>query len=81
MAVSGDVLWGWQSQLPDGAWSLIAAATGVAGAPFDTHVLIHREREVAVRWQTYAGVHRAQLHQPIRLVRFELAEVEAEMHA
>lgn len=78
MSGSGDVLWGWQSYEPNPeGWSLIAAMVGVAGAPFDTHVLIHRNRDVALGWKTYAELHKTANGHPIRFVRLELAEVEA----
>lgn len=81
---SGDTLWAWQSyepaqgDLPDG-WSIIAAQVGVAGGPFDTHVLVHRKREIALGWGMFAEAHRVANGHPIRFARLELAAVEAEL--
>lgn len=88
---NGDYLWAWQSQQPDGTWSVISM--GFMTAPEDIPlaqgprytdsqmalVLVHRDRNVALNdpvFRTAVASHRATYGQPVRLARFGLDEVE-----
>jgi hypothetical protein len=87
-AVSGDVLWAWQSQQPDGSWSIIAvfAATvreAQESSPQELRahnpelqVLVHRDRKAALQMASWARAHQRRFGQPIRFARFALAGVE-----
>jgi hypothetical protein len=69
----GDELWGWQSQMPDGSWSLINLGM-VSLSPPEVLVLIHREKDVAESMRIGAETHRAQFGQPIRFAHFTMTE-------
>lgn len=88
---TGDSLWGWQSQLPDGRWSLIAMFITTeaearrlspeqlrARAP-ELMVLVHRDVREARSWRTQAMAHRDRYGQPVRFARFDLAFVAEEI--
>ncbi|WP_028058308.1 hypothetical protein [Candidatus Solirubrobacter pratensis] len=87
MAELGDTLWAWQSQQPDGSWSVVsvvlARAEEIAGMTPERSqdfpravVLVHRIREAMLDQMPYALAHLHKYGQPIRLARFELAELE-----
>jgi hypothetical protein len=91
MTRDGNMLWGWQSQEPDGRWSLIAMFLATpeeartltpgqlrAGNP-ELHVLIHRDPTVARGFRTQAMMHRDRFGQPIRFGRFDLMMVVEEI--
>lgn len=84
----GDTLWAWQSQEPDGRWSLIAmfGTTDPELAMFGTpeeiiaragemQVLVHRKRRVIEAQRHHALSHHRRFGQPIRLARFNLGGV------
>lgn len=74
-AATGDQLWAWQCQEPDGRWSMIAA--GMPGEPsLGFMPMIHRDRAIMQRLKSIAKTHARGMGQPLRLARFELAEVE-----
>jgi hypothetical protein len=87
----GNVLWGWQSQEPDGRWSLIAmfAATLEESATLtpqqlrervpELAVLIHRDPAVARRLRVMALAHSLRFGQPVRFARFDLGVVVEEV--
>lgn len=91
MSRDGNVLWGWQSQEPDGRWSLIAmfVTTAEAAARLtpaqlravapEMMVLIHRDPAVARSWRTQAMLHRDRYGQPVRFARFDLNVVVEEI--
>jgi hypothetical protein len=87
----GNILWGWQSQQPDGSWSLIAmflatekqAATmtpeQLRASGTELHVLVHRDPRIARGFRTQAMAHRDRFGQPVRFARFDLAFVVEEI--
>jgi hypothetical protein len=70
--VSGDTLYGWQVQEPDGRWSLVGAliTETMTHAP-----LIHRDLGIARRLGGHARAHAEATGQKLRLGKFVLAEV------
>lgn len=91
MSATGDILWGWQSQEPDGRWSLIAMflATEAQARTMtperlrarasELMVLVHRDPRVARGFRTHAMAHRDRFGQPVRFARFDLAFVAEEI--
>jgi hypothetical protein len=76
--VQGDELFAWQVQEPDGRWSLVGAMVGpdlATGLTVHTP-LIHRNKDlVAQDMKRMAESHARGTGQPLRLVRFSIAEV------
>ena len=65
--MTGDTLWAWQVQEPDGKWSMVGALVG------DTHMpLIHRNRDVMDQTALLAKNHAEQTGQKLRLAEFHL---------
>lgn len=91
MSRDGNQLWGWQSQEPDGSWSLIAMyATTLRESLTLTKqqlrdhapqlmVLIHRDPRIARTWRTQAMAHRDRYGQPVRFARFDNVMVVEEI--
>jgi hypothetical protein len=69
---TGDHLYAWQVQEPDGRWSMVGAMVVAVG----THMpLIHRDYDVVMQFKDYALSHASMTGQKLRLARFALAEV------
>lgn len=69
---SGDALYAWQVQEPDGQWSMVGALIPGIG---EHTPLIHRDLLLIRRLEGLARKHAEQTGQPLRLARFALTEV------
>lgn len=67
----GDNLYAWQVQEPDGQWSMVMSMVPGVGQA----VLIHRRLDIMGQMRPLAEGHSQATGQPLRLVRFTLAEV------
>lgn len=74
--VSGDVLWAWQEQEPDGSWGIIAALIpGLGGAS----PLVLRSHDQIVRLSALAQAHARTTGRPVRLAKFGLHETSVRL--
>jgi len=67
---TGDDLYAWQVQEPDGRWSMVAAIVGESAIP-----LIHRSQEIMSACKPLATKHAEALGQRLRFAHFTLEEV------
>jgi hypothetical protein len=68
----GNTIYAWQVQEPDGRWSMVGALIPELG----THSpLVHRDLLLMRRLEGTARGHAEATGQPLRLARFDLAEL------
>ena len=66
----------WQVFDHDERWGVIAAALQAEpGGPVSRLCLLHREEQVVAGWEWIAQAHGKAAGRPIRLARYELAQV------
>lgn len=76
MQTTGDHLYAWQVQEPDGRWGMV----GTYVVETSCHMpLVHRDYDVIKRLGGYAMSHAIGTQQKLRLARFALAEVIEEV--
>lgn len=71
--MTGDNLYAWQVQEPDGRWSMVAVS--LRDDMSSAMPLIHRDLQFILRTAEYAERHAGATGQPLRLAHFELHAV------